>query len=239
MSNAITNMFIGDIRTASPFRELFPIDEKVLDAIYWDLQKHGFDPAKPLILWESHGSIVIDGHTRLRAAHKAGLCQVPVLLKYFADEGEALQYAISSQRNRRNLTAREILACITELDSRRKAGRPGKLAQECASSGKSAQATADLLGISARKVEQARTILTKAPEEIKSAVNSGNMSIHAAYHKTMKHPPQPTPLPLAEDEQKKLSELVALVEDELDTRLLREFIKLLAEKILKNSSKSK
>ncbi len=243
MSNVVINMFVGDIQTAPPFRDLFPIDEKVLEAIYWDLQKHGFDPARPIILWESHGSVVIDGHTRLRAARKAGLCQVPVMLKYFADEEDALQYAIGSQRNRRNLKDSEILKCIEELDKRR--SKIANLIQNRTeaphgASGKSSSDTASLLGISERKVERARTVMDRASADVKAAVQSGKMSINAAYNQTVgARNDKPEPPALAEAERKKLGELLALVEEELDTRLLREFIKLLAEKILKSSAAAK
>jgi len=165
------------------------------------------------------------------------------MLKYFADEDDALQYAIGSQRNRRNLKDSEILKCIEELDKRKDRTEnfkndPSK-AQDCAL-GKSAQNTAGLLGISARKVEQTRTVMDRASADVKAAVQSGKMSINAAYNQTVGvRNDRLEPPPLGEEEQKKLSDLLALVEGELDTRLLREFIKLLAEKILKSSVSAK
>jgi ParB-like chromosome segregation protein Spo0J len=56
----------------------------------------------------------------LRAAKKAGLIQVPVALKRFDTEDEALEYAIKRQRNRRNLTDREIMKYVEELNKRRR-----------------------------------------------------------------------------------------------------------------------
>lgn len=50
-------------------------------------------------------------------------------------------------------------------------------AQPCASSepeGKSSAATASTLGISQRKVEQARTVLDHAPEPVNEAVQAGH-----------------------------------------------------------------
>ena len=227
MSNAVVNMFVKDIKTASPFRDLFPIHERILDEIYWDIQKNGYDHSKPVILWESHDSIVIDGHTRLLAARKAGLCRIPVMLKAFLDEDEALQYAIRCQRNRRNLTANEILTCIAELDKRRKAGRPGndKLAQKCANFGKSAQETATLLGISSRKVEQARAVLDKATDDIKEAIKSGEMSIHAAYHRIIK-PSQGSAesLDAAADEIGKIDKIIGIIRERLTKEQIKELI---------------
>lgn len=77
--------------------------------------------------------------------------------------------------------------CITELDKRKPQGGDhgnqytgGKVAkaQDCAL-GKSADETANtFLGISSRKVEQARTVLDKATDEVKEAVKSGGMTIN-------------------------------------------------------------
>jgi len=230
------NMVVEDVKTASPFRDLFPINEEVLDRIYWDIEKNGYDQSKPIVLWDGHG-VVIDGHTRLRAARKSGLYHIPVVLKYFADEENALQYAIGSQRNRRNLKDGEILKCIEELDRRR--NKMTNLmqnrteAQDCAS-GKSSQETAGLLGISARKVEQVRTIMDNASDNVKSAVQSGKMSINAAYNQTVNaRKGIPLPTPLAEDEKEKLDRMFELVRGDLDQRLCREFIRILVENILK------
>ena len=227
MSVTVIDMFVTNIKTASPFRDLFPIQERILDEIYWGIQKNGYDYSKPIILWESHDSIVIDGHTRLRAARKAGLCKIPVVLKVFLDEDEALQYAIRCQRNRRNLTANEILTCIAELDRRRKAGRPGndKLAQYCANFGKSAQETAGILGVSVRKVEQARTVLDKAPEDIKEAVKSGEITINAAYLRTVK-PSQGSAesLDAAADEIGKIDKIIGIIKERLTKEQIKELI---------------
>jgi ParB family chromosome partitioning protein len=181
-------MNIDSINTASPFRDLFPIEDNLVKELYWDMQKNGFDTSKPIVLWKGK-SVVIDGHTRLRAARKAGLYDVPVVMKDFEDVEDALEYAIKSQRNRRNLTDKEIIRCIAELDKRRTAGRPSneKLASGDANFGKSASETASTLGISTCKVERARTVLNKAPEEVKEAVKSGKITINSAYNKTV-HP---------------------------------------------------
>jgi len=228
MSNAVVNMFVKDIKTASPFRDLFPIHERILDEIYWDIQKNGYDHSKPVILWESHDSIVIDGHTRLRAARKAGLCRIPVMLKAFLDEDEALQYAIRCQRNRRNLTDREILVCIAELDKRRNKMANLKQnqteAQSCAS-GKSSNETAGLLGISARKVEQVRTVLDKASDDVREAVKSGDISINVAYNRTIKPSQGSTEsLDVAADELEKIDKIIGIIRERLTKEQIRELI---------------
>ena len=66
----------------------------------------------------------------------------------------------------------------------KEAGTKG--AQGCAGSGRTSADTASAVGISARKVEQARTVIDHAPEEVRAAVESGDMSINAAYQATQK-----------------------------------------------------
>ena len=226
-------MFIGDIRTASPFRDLFPIIDKVVEALYWDMQKNGFDPSKPIVLWESHGSIVIDGHMRLRAANKAGLIQVPVVLKKFNSEEEALGYAIHCQRNRRNITDREILHCIGALDRRQPSGQRNDLAPDGARLGKSALQTASMIGISTRKVERARAVLDNAPDEVKEAVKSGDMSINAAYNKTVN--PQkgsPEAIRLAAEEIEQIQKVFEIIKERLNREQMRELMKYIAQELI-------
>ena len=225
-------MNIELLKTAPPFRDLFPINEKVLDAIYWDMQKNGYDRSQPIIVWESHDSIVIDGHTRLRAARKAGISEVPVMLKPFPDENAALEYAIKCQRNRRNLKDFEIMKCLEELDKRHVKGGDhgnqhtgGKLAiVPNGTFAKSSENTADLLGINYRKVERTRKVLDEAPEEIKEAVKAGEMSIHAAYQKTVE---KPKITPLTKSEQDALADILKLAQARLSGRLYDELTKAL------------
>lgn len=123
---------------------------------------------------------VVDGHTRLLAAIKLGIETIPVVVREFANEKAALEYAIGSQRNRRNLTDAELMKCISALDHRKKKGP-----QKDCPHGKSADRTAMLLGTSRIKVEKIRSIIDHAPEEIKEAIRSGNLTINKAYVITM------------------------------------------------------
>jgi ParB family chromosome partitioning protein len=182
-------MYIDDIKTASPFCDLFPVRKRVLDDIVWDMRRNGYDNSQPLVLWKDHGNVVIDGHTRLTAAKKADIYQIPVILKAFSDEEEALKYAIACQKNRRNLSDSDLVACVVELDKRMPSGYRSdideNLAQDCARLGRSSQKTADLLGVSARKVEQIRTVMDNANDEIKRMVKTGRMTVNSAYNRTV------------------------------------------------------
>ena len=185
MEERISMMATLEIRTASPFKDLFPIKETVLNEIAEDMKQNGYDYAHPIIIWAGHKVTVVDGHTRLKAALKIGLSKVPITLKEFANEDEALQYAIRSQSNRRNLTDAELLNCITQLDKRNAVGRPSKIPPRGGISGGSAEHTAGLLGISRTKVERLRTVHDHATDKIKNAVASGKMSVNKAYNETM------------------------------------------------------
>jgi protein gp37 len=198
-------MKVSAIITRPPFNELFTISPAVLENIKLAMAEGGYDQSQPIVLWEGE-NVVIDGHTRLQAAREVGLDDIPVFYKRFADEGEALAYAIHNQRNRRNLTDAEILRCIEALDRRK--GRGGdrkseefqekskassdaidqqespKKRKKNNSEDKSAQKTAATVGTSTRKVEKARTVLEHADEEVKEAVQAGEMSINKAYQVT-------------------------------------------------------
>ena len=179
-------MKVGSIETREPFSILFPVDRVTLEAISRDMNENGYDEAQPLVLW---GSVVVDGHTRLEAARMAGLDDVPTVSKEFEDEDEALAYAIHVQRDRRNLTDADIVRLVAQLDKRRAHGgdrRSGDFkAQPCALK-KSAEETAAIVGVSTRKVEQARAVLDSAATEVKQAVMDGEKSINSAYQETRK-----------------------------------------------------
>src|SRR6056297_1416408 len=105
------------IQIAEPFTTVFPINENLLDTIVEDMRQREFDNSQPLLIWKDR-EVVLDGHTRLKAAEKAGIQQVPVYETSFASEAEALEYVIHLQKDRRNLTDSELYTCIMELDKR-------------------------------------------------------------------------------------------------------------------------
>lgn len=183
MDKQISMMPTLEIRTASPFKDLFPIKETTLNEIVEDMKKNGYDYAHPITIWAGHKVTVVDGHSRLKAALQVGMSKVPIMLRNFADEEEALQYAIHSQSGRRNLTDAELLNCISLIDTKYSRGGSSKTAREVF--GNSAQKTADILGISKTKVEKLRTVNDHASSQIKDAVLNGELSVNKAYNETM------------------------------------------------------
>lgn len=173
------------VNTASPFKDLFQVRPTDLANVEADMKANGYDSAHPVIIWAGHNMTVIDGHTRLAAARKLMFPQIPAIIKNFKDEAEALEYAIKTQRNRRNLTDAELLNCLTELDKRKKKGPAKSIASRDAIPGKSAEQTATLLGVSQAKIERLRAVNDHATDEVKEAVKSGKMSANKAYKATM------------------------------------------------------
>ena len=182
-----------EIQTSEPFDKIFPITDGVLSGLVSDMRRQGYDPAQPVVVWKGR-NILIDGHTRLKAAEMAGIDDIPVVERAFDDEDEAVRYSIHCQRDRRNLTDVDITRLVTELNKRmvrggdRKSDEAKSKAQDCAIDRprKSASEIAEIIGTSTRKVEQARTIIDKATPEVRAAVESGEMSINRAYNETRK-----------------------------------------------------
>ncbi|MGA2465707.1 MAG: hypothetical protein ABSH06_15315 [Thermodesulfobacteriota bacterium] len=111
----------------SPFKDLFPIDPDILKAVEEHMRVHGFDPSQPLIVWKGMDTLV-DGYTRHEGASKDGIEEIPVYEKDFANEEEAVEYAIHNQVHRRNLTDAAFLKLVEKLDEKYKGGRPKKSA---------------------------------------------------------------------------------------------------------------
>lgn len=83
MEEKISLMPTIAIHTASPFKDLFPIKESVLNEIAEDMKQNGFDFAHPIIIWAGHKVTVVDGHTRLAAAQKIHLNKIPIILRAY------------------------------------------------------------------------------------------------------------------------------------------------------------
>jgi ParB family chromosome partitioning protein len=175
-------LYLDQIVKAEPFASLFTIRSEVLAAIKADMKDKGFDPSKPVNVWKKPDGtrVLIDGYTRVRAAEELGLLRVTAYEKTFTSEAEALAYAIHTQRDRRNLSDAELLRLI-ELVDRPQTGFNTPVAPIGATEAKTpktAAITADSIGVSARKVERARAVLSD-PEEA-AAVRRGEKTIHQA-----------------------------------------------------------
>ncbi|MGO9571750.1 MAG: DUF5131 family protein [Desulfomonilaceae bacterium] len=181
-----------DIKTHSAFIGLFTIESELVARITEEMRISGFDPSQPMLLGTWPGQekpVCIDGHTRLKAAIEAGIKKVPAFVQpQFPSVESAVEYVLRLHSDRRNLTDAGLFA-FTELISQRSKTGPKStedLAQDCAKlpSGKSAAHVAKLLGVSPRKIEQARTVFDHGTDEIREAVRAGTKTVNRAYQET-------------------------------------------------------
>ena len=153
--------------TQAPFNSIFPIQTPVLQRIVDRMKKIGFDPAHPILVWKrGSDAVVIDGHTRLQAALSLGIRDIPVIFREFDNPGDALDYAVSQQVERRNMTPADMLRYIEAADKLLERGRK-KLAPNGANSedhpvqhGKSAAKLAEVLNVLPGAVRDLHTIRT-------------------------------------------------------------------------------
>ncbi len=95
-------MKIDALKTNPKFKELYKQEPEKVEEIYKNIVENGFDRTQPLIIL-SDGT-VIDGHSRLLAAIKAGLKEIPVIIKDgIESETDVLIYEEHLQLSRRNL----------------------------------------------------------------------------------------------------------------------------------------
>ncbi len=217
---------VSEIQKHPIFEDLFPIRPEILEKIEQDMRAGNCDLSQPVILgmWKGRKEpVLIDGHTRLKAAINAGVEELPIWIHQFDSEQEAIQKAIKLQQNRRNLSDAEITVCVFALDSRRARGgdrrsEQAKSKPQCCgnenSRSASAKHTAEILGISPRKVEQVRTVLDHADPETLDAVKKGRISINKACNETQKKRVAPKAQPEAVSESNQ-----APAPAEMDTRV--------------------
>lgn len=189
-----TSVAPGEIMVRAPFSELFRIDAAIRSKVTESMKAIGYDPSKPINVWRQ-ANVVVDGHTRRLAAIDVGFSSVPICFHDFADEDEAMKYAIDNQRARRNITDAEMQLCIEAVDRRKcrggdqksvhaksKASREAFDSNESPRESKSASVTAKIVGVSTSKVEESRRLTARAPVDPKprEEVLSGRMKIHTA-----------------------------------------------------------
>lgn len=170
---------ISDISYLPEFQTMFRLCENEVEKIASSMRESGFDRSHPIHVWNHDGKyIVVDGHTRIAAALKAGLSEVPAVIHDFENSDSALLYAYEQQTNRRNLSDLELLMTIEKMDQLKPKGNH----DEGTLKGRSNELLAGKLGISPRQVSKFRAVIKGADEAIKGEIKAGTKSVNQAYN---------------------------------------------------------
>lgn len=175
-------MKIDALKTNPKFKKLYKQEPEKVEEIYKNIVENGFDRTQPLIIL-SDGT-VIDGHSRLLAAIKAGLKEIPVIIKDgIESETDVLIYEEHLQLSRRNLSEAEKMIHLENLlNLKKKAWSEGKDIKEF-----SDESIAKKLAISPRQVQKMREVEAKAKPEQLELIRSGETTlnkIHTEIKKT-------------------------------------------------------
>ena len=174
------------LRMRHPFSTLFRRETSVFTRIVMHMRAHGYDYSQPIVAWRNGDEeLVVDGSTRLDAARETDQEVVSVVYKQFADEKEALDYAIHNQRDRRNLTDAAIQQVVEVRYKPVQGFRGASSARTRANGVKTSQKLAKSLNIGKTKVEMALFVERYAPD-LSRQVKLGEISIHAAHEKAKK-----------------------------------------------------
>jgi len=177
------------IQVKEEFKKLIPplsIDEHT--QLTLNICKEGI--REPLILWNNY---IIDGHNRFEIAKQFNL-EYKTINKEFDNEDEAKEWMILNQFGRRNLSAyqRSVLALELEdvfrIKAKEKQQEAGGAVRQ-----KSDKAVIDtkkelskVASVSHDTIAKVKKIQEKAPDEIKTKLSTGEISINAAYKEIKK-----------------------------------------------------
>jgi ParB-like chromosome segregation protein Spo0J len=173
------------LETARPFVEVWPVEPNFLKLLTGSMKKHGYDEAYPITVWEnawdvSGRRVVVDGHTRLAGAIKAGIREVPVDLRTYKDEREAVRDTLTQQTRRRNLSADQLAGHILNTV---------KVLREYGSRPLTTRQLAEATGFSTASIDRARGILGNASPDLVQQVLDGKKGLKEAYAETTGHTP--------------------------------------------------
>lgn len=134
---------------------------------------------EPITVYEG---MVLDGWHRYSAANELGMECPTVEL----GQVDPQAFVIAKNKARRHITSSQIAAAVVAVYQWRAAGRnpaPG------AGLEKTTQQLADMAGVSARTINQAKVVQSKATPTVKEAVKAGTMSVKKAAETV--NPPKP------------------------------------------------
>jgi len=177
------------IQVKDEFKKLIPalsIDEHT--QLTLNICKEGI--REPLILWNNY---IIDGHNRFEIAKQFNL-EYKTISKDFESEDEAKEWMILNQFGRRNLSAyqRSVLALeLEDVFSIKAKENQGLRTDISAKLPKSKpidtrKELSKVAQVGERTLGMVKKIQEKAPQEIKTKLSTGEISINAAYKEIKK-----------------------------------------------------
>ena len=171
------------------FSELLPpLSDEQLSLLEADILKNGC--YTPVIVNED--MVIVDGHNRASICDKHG---VPYRMAVFSfeDDLEAKQWALDTQKSRRNLEKWELgkiaLKLKPEIEARAKANMGQRTdlfvnSQKGSPSVNTTRELADAVGIGEQTMSRVLQIEEKAPEPVKEALDNKEITINQGYNIT-------------------------------------------------------
>lgn len=171
-------MLVEKIELHEDFKNLYVIEDQVLERIVKAMKETGFDNSQPVHIWYTIGSdglehwYLIDGYTRLKASGLAGITRIPIFEHSFKNFDEAYRYVLKLQVNRRNLDSGELIrnvALLLETEHVRDF------------EGDKAKLLSEELGVSKRTVQKAMSLEKNAGQNLLDSVKKGEVTVNQAY----------------------------------------------------------
>lgn len=165
---------ISKISYRPVFQNMFPLSETKVNEIADDIKQNGYKDGHPIHVWNvDKNYVVVEGHTRIAAATKAGLKEIPVVVHYFTSEEEALIFAYKEQTQRRNLNEAEMLTTISKLS---------ELVEKEGAKGRTSEKIAERTGLSPRTVAKHLVVAKSASEDDLQAIKENRKSVNEVYN---------------------------------------------------------
>lgn len=103
---------------------LFYRSDEFIEVLAKKMSRRGYDVSKPITI--NQDNYIIDGYSRYYAAMKAGIDEIPFVMKKCSDVNSMIQLAVDEQVWRRNLRGADILCYLRTIEEVRDFKRNGK-----------------------------------------------------------------------------------------------------------------
>ncbi|MBO4699485.1 ParB N-terminal domain-containing protein [bacterium] len=183
VESKVVMMPVDKLKAEPPFCEVFDIRESDLQQVIEAIRDKGFDTLYPIVVWDGHDNVIVDGHTRLVAAKQLGYSTVPVVPRVFANEEEALQHTIAAQRVRRALSQAELMKCVAVMREKMAARKTEQSVKGLTPvpQGRTTQVIAEAVGSTRGTVDKIERITRNGNPKLIEAVRNDELSINQAH----------------------------------------------------------